>query len=122
MKKLNNKEKAQINQMYRARTTVENEEQAHFIAKALVESHAAVSVHINEITSTFYWEGAVDTMTEYELDILCIETNKVKKIIDNYHTYKLPEFIYWPIESSKEINTWCNDWCNRVTTKRKEIE
>lgn len=99
-------------QMYRVRTSVEDQERALFLSKALVESHASVSVHIREVTSTFQWEGSIDTMTEYELDIICTEPEKVKHIIDTYHTYKLPEFIYWPIESSKEIGKWCSDWCN----------
>lgn len=101
----------QSNPLYMVRTSVEDQERALFISKALVNSHAAVSVHITEVISTFEWEGSVDTMNEYEMTILCTDLEKVKKIISTYHTYKLPEFIYVQLESSKEINKWCNDWC-----------
>lgn len=101
----------QSNPMYMVRTSVEDKERALFISKALVNSHAAVSVHINEVISTFEWKGSIDIMNEYEMTILCTDPEKVKKIISTYHTYELPEFIYVKLESSKEINKWCNDWC-----------
>ena len=112
MKKIADKSKT-VKPIYRARTTVEDNEKAVFLSKALVEAHAAVSVHIREITSTFYWEGSVDTMTEYEVDMICMDLQKVKQIIDNYHTYKLPEFLYWQIDASPKIKEWCKDWCEK---------
>ena len=52
-------------------------------------------------------------MTEYEVDMICMDLQKVKQIIDNYHTYKLPEFLYWQIDASPKIKEWCKDWCEK---------
>ena len=105
--------------IYWARTSVEDQEKALFISKALVESHAAVSVHIVEAITTFAWEGSVDAMNEFEITIICSDPAKVKRIIDNYHTYKLPEFIYIELNSSEEINKWCTDWCSKLPKTKK---
>ena len=98
--------------MYLVRTSIDNLYAANRIAKLLVEEHAAASVHIREVKSIFNWEGKIENnITEYEIEAICDNPGKVKKIIDKEHTYELPEFIFCEVSSTNEFKKWCSDWC-----------
>lgn len=97
--------------MYIVRTSIDNKDAARLMAQALITTRSAVSVHITEVESIHYWDNRMDNMTEYEVNALCEDLIKTKEIIEQYHTYELPEFIYYEIKSSKEIEKWCKDWC-----------
>ena len=99
--------------MYKVRTSLDDKEKAKLLANALVSTHAAVSVHIKKVDSTYAWDGRIDNMTEYEVEAFCSVPNNAKLIIDDYHHYALPEFIYVEMKCSKEIEDWCNNWCKQ---------
>lgn len=108
--------------VYKVRTSVDDKEKAELIAKALVNTHAAVTCHIQEVTSIYAWEKRVDTLIEYEINAICTNLENAKKVIDAYHHYALPEFIYEEVKCSKEIKDWCMNWCKDFKKISKTID
>lgn len=97
--------------VYEVRTSFDNRESAELFAKAVVETHAAVSVHIKEVESIHYWDGRINNMTEYEIWCLTSNVKAIKMMIGLYHNYKMPEVIYHESKCSKEIEDWITGWC-----------
>lgn len=97
--------------MYRVRTSVDDKEIATDIAKKLVKSHAAVSVHIRKVNSIYAWENVIHNTNEYEVEALCDNPESVCKLIAWEHPYELPEILITDCEASEGIKKWCSDWC-----------
>src|SRR5262245_14557916 len=86
-------------------TTTETKEDAQRIAAALVERRLAACVQVaGPITSTFRWEGEVQTATEWQ----CIAKTRaalyagVEAAIRELHPYQVPEIVAMPIASGSE--------------------
>lgn len=94
-------------------TTTEKKEDAERIAKALLEMRLAGCVQIvGPITSTYWWEGSLETAEEW----LCIIKSKrshyeeFEKAIKEIHPYETPEIIATPIVvGSKDYLKWLSD-------------
>ena len=99
--------------MYKVRTSVDNKKTAQMLSSALVESHAAVSVHIRKVESLYAWKGKIENIIEYEVEALCINPSDAYTIIVERHPYELPEFIVTDIGASDGIEDWCKDWCRK---------
>ena len=73
-------------------TTVANREDAHRLARTLVERKLAACAQISEIESVYHWKGAVQQ--EPELRILFKTTDEryalVESTIRELHPYELP--------------------------------
>ena len=73
-------------------TTVANREDAHRLARALVERKLAACAQISEIESVYHWKGAVQQ--EPELRVLFKTTDEryalVESTIRELHPYELP--------------------------------
>lgn len=81
-------------------TTVDSEDTAAQIAKTVVERRLAACVQVlGPISSTYWWEGAVETSTEW----LClIKTRQelylqVESAIREVHPYDVPEILAVPV-------------------------
>ena len=81
-------------------TTTETRDGAQAIATALVEERLAACVQVlGPMTSTFRWQGAVQTADEW----LCVAKTRqslydaVEQTIRRLHTYDSPEIIATPI-------------------------
>ncbi len=86
-------------------TTTQSREAAEQIAAALVGGRLAACVQtLGPITSTYHWEGAVETGEEW----LClIKTtaaayHAVEQEIKRLHTYAVPEIIAVPLVAGSE--------------------
>lgn len=85
--------------------TVPNRKEGRQIAKVLVEKQAAACVNIiDKVESIFSWDG--ELCHEKEL-LLIIKTKKslfdyVRKIIQELHSYTVPEVIAVPIALADE--------------------
>ncbi|MBI2823307.1 MAG: divalent-cation tolerance protein CutA [Planctomycetia bacterium] len=86
-------------------TTAETKEDAQRIAAALVERRLAACVQVaGPITSTFRWEGKVQTATEWQ----CIAKTRgdlyarVETAIRELHPYQVPEIVATPIASGSQ--------------------
>ncbi len=77
-------------------TTAGTKEEAHKIARALVERQLAACVNIvPQVESVYRWEGEVEEATEW---LLLIKTTaagfaRVREAIRELHSYELPECV-----------------------------
>jgi periplasmic divalent cation tolerance protein len=82
-------------------TSTGSEEEAHRIARHLVENRMAACVNIvPQVGSIYRWQGKVDEAREW---LLLIKTTaaalaRVQQAITDLHSYELPECICLPIE------------------------
>ena len=97
--------------MYRVRSSIDNENQAVLIAKELVQSHAAVSVHIRTIRSVYQWKEQVYDEQEWELESITSCPDEIERIIKGMHPYECPEILIDIIQTSDKITEWITGWC-----------
>lgn len=90
--------------------TVNDERNAKFIAKTLIEKNLAGCINIlPNISSVYKWENNIVTDNEF---LLLIKTQKVlydelEKAIKSIHPYELPEIISFDITGgSKDYLNW----------------
>jgi periplasmic divalent cation tolerance protein len=82
--------------------TTGNRGEAERIAAALVKWKMAACVSIlSGVESTFWWEGKIDTASEF---LLLVKTTMdrfpdVEAAVKEYHSYKVPEIVALPIET-----------------------
>ena len=90
-------------------TTLANREEAHRLARALVERKLAACVNIvPKIASIYRWEGKVEQAEEWLLVIKTgVAFEKVRDAIREMHSYELPECLAIAIEDgSPEYLKW----------------
>lgn len=80
-------------------TTTDDPAEAAALARALVDARLAACVQAMPITSTYRWEGAVETADEC---MLLIKTRAdrvdgVKAFLDERHSYDTPECVVVPV-------------------------
>jgi periplasmic divalent cation tolerance protein len=77
-------------------TSARSQEDAQFIAQALVERHLAACVNVVPgVVSTYRWKGQVETEPEW---LLVVKTRvdrfeEVRLAIRELHSYELPEIV-----------------------------
>ena len=108
--------------MYKVRTSIDSKEKAKEIATKLINHKVAVSVHIREVNSMYQWKGGVYDEIEWEVEALTSNPEEAGKVIDEYHSYELPELIIIKVEASEGIEKWCNDWCQNHISLQKQTE
>lgn len=82
-------------------STAGSKEEAHKIAKALVESRLAACVNIvPQVESVYRWQGSVEESEEFLLLIKTSDTAfaQVCETIQHLHSYQMPECISFSIE------------------------
>jgi periplasmic divalent cation tolerance protein len=94
-------------------TTAGTKEEAHKIARALVERQLAACVNIiPRVESVYRWEGEIEQAEEW---LLVIKTTaaafeRVREAIRELHSYDLPECLCLAIEDgSTEYLGWIGD-------------
>jgi periplasmic divalent cation tolerance protein len=94
-------------------TTAGSEEEAHTIARHLVESRLAACVNIiPQIESIYRWQGKVESSREW---LLLAKTTQerfpaVRDAIRKLHSYDLPECVAIKIEDgSSDYLQWLGD-------------
>ena len=67
-------------------------------------------VTFKNIESHFWWEGDINQLKEVQLMIKCKEENinKVCNKISEYHSYEVPEIIYFRVSANKNYYDWIN--------------
>jgi periplasmic divalent cation tolerance protein len=98
-------------------TTTETEADAQEIARALVERRLAGCVQvIGPITSTFFWQGQVETAGEW----LCLIKSKgefypeLESAIRELHPYEVPEILALPVlGGSQPFLDWLDETLSR---------
>jgi periplasmic divalent cation tolerance protein len=81
-------------------TTTPSREEAERIARALVEERWAACVQVlGPITSTYRWQGAIETSQEW----LCVAKSRrglfagIEKAVRRLHPYQVPEILAVPV-------------------------
>ncbi len=93
-------------------TTTENKDDARTIAETVVKKRlAACAQVVGPITSTYWWEGAIEEAEEW----FCIMKSrkdlydKLEEAILDVHSYDVPEIVAVPIVSgSQSYLRWLN--------------
>jgi periplasmic divalent cation tolerance protein len=98
-------------------STTDSEENAHVIARTLLDAHLAACVQISSpIQSSYWWQGKLETAREWRLTI---KTSGrlfplVEAAIRRVHAYSTPQILATPIVAG---NRDYLDWMNDVLTK-----
>ena len=98
--------------IYLIMTTEVDKKHAHKIADLLLGEKLIPCVTFKNIESSFWWEGKINKSKEVQLIIKCKEENinKVCNKINKYHSYEVPEIIYFPVSANKNYHHWVNSF------------
>tara|TARA_B100001029_G_scaffold162544_1_gene152040 strand:+ start:158 stop:481 length:324 start_codon:yes stop_codon:yes gene_type:complete len=85
---------------------------ANKIADLLLREKLISCVSFKNIESHFWWKGEINQSKEVQLIIKCKEENlnKVCEKISQYHSYEVPEIIYFPVSANKDYYDWVNSF------------
>jgi len=98
-------------------TTVADENQAHALAKKMVEMRLAACVQVQAIKSFYVWEGKPCADKEYLLHIKtrCAQYQALEDFIRSQHPYQTPEIIQLPIAAGfAGYLRWVDEAVNQV--------
>lgn len=90
------------------------------LAQRLIEEHAAACVNqLAPCSSTYLWQGSIETATEVPLLIKTTKTayQRLEQLIRALHPYELPEIIAIPITAG--LPAYLN-WVIQETNAPKE--
>ena len=78
-------------------------------AQELIEQGAAC-IHHHAVTSTYSWEGSIQSEEEWALEIKVSNFNKnsIVEIISKSHPYDVPQIICTQCSTSEEYANWVN--------------
>ena len=98
--------------MYFVITTEKDKNNAYKIANLLLGDKLIPCVSFKDIESRFWWEGEINQLKEVQLIIKCKQENinKVCTKISKYHSYEVPEIIYFPVSANKDYHHWVNSF------------
>ena len=102
-----------VNQIiYIVLTTEADKKTACKISNILLLEKLTACVTLKNIESHFWWEGEINKSKEVQLIIKCKEQNinKVCERISEFHSYEVPEIIYFPVSASKDYHHWVNSF------------
>lgn len=89
--------------------TCANNKEADKIAKALLKKHLIVCAKKTPVSSSFLWQGKIDSEKEVLLIMESIESKfkQIEKQIKKLHSYDTPVLISLPIsQASSGIAKW----------------
>jgi periplasmic divalent cation tolerance protein len=95
-------------------TTCPDEELASRIATVLVERKLAACVQASAITSTYRWQGAIETAREVRLMIKAksVDYDAIQACVMELHTYQNPEVIALAVVAGSRLYL---DWIDTQT-------
>jgi periplasmic divalent cation tolerance protein len=102
-----------MDSIYLIITTVSTEEDAKRLADLAIEKNMAACVQIQaECTSTYRWQGQIETATEYPVHFKTNEANKqpLMSLIKQNHPYDVPEIICFKVD---EVESDYAEWLNK---------
>tara|TARA_Y100001968_G_scaffold288414_1_gene290649 strand:+ start:781 stop:1104 length:324 start_codon:yes stop_codon:yes gene_type:complete len=97
-------------EIYLIITSEVNKENAYKLANSLLREKLIPCVTFKNVESSFWWEGNINKSQEVQLMIKCKKEN-VKKVcnkISKWHSYELPEIIYFCASANKNYHNWVN--------------
>ena len=97
-------------EIYLIITTEVDKKNASKLAEILLREKLIPCVTFKNIESHFWWEGNISQSKEVQLMIKCKKenVNKVCNKIAEWHSYEVPEIIYFPVSANKNYHNWVN--------------
>tara|TARA_Y100001968_G_scaffold324255_1_gene363231 strand:+ start:810 stop:1133 length:324 start_codon:yes stop_codon:yes gene_type:complete len=91
-------------------TTEVDKENASKLANLLLREKLIPCVNFNNIESYYWWEGDIHKSKEVQLIIKCKKENVIRvcKKISEWHSYNIPEIIYFDVSTNKNYHNWVN--------------
>ena len=98
------------NEIYVIITNEVNKKNAFKLANLLLREKLIPCVNFKNIESYFWWKGNINQSKEVQLMIKCKKENinKVCKKIYEWHSYEIPEIIYFRVSANKNYHHWIN--------------
>ena len=96
-------------------TTTDSREEADRLARSAVEGRLAACAQVaGPVTSTYWWEGAVQTATEWQcvLKTTAARFDALRAHLEGEHSYETPEIVATPIVAGGAAYL---DWIRRET-------
>jgi len=102
-----------LDQIIQVMTTTDSEETAAWITRVVVEQRVAACAQvIGPITSTYWWEGKIETAKEW----LCLIKSRqelypqLEAAIREAHSYDVPEILAVPVTDGNPMYlTWIRE-------------
>ena len=97
-------------EIYLVITTEVDKKKASELADLLLREKLIPCVTFKNVESHFWWKDEINQSKEVQLMIKCKEenVNKVCNKISEWHSYELPEIIYFRVSADKSYNQWVN--------------
>jgi len=97
-------------EIYIVITTEVDEKNASKLANLLLKEKLISCVTFKNIESLFWWEGKINQSKEVQLMIKCKKENinNVCNKIAEWHSYEIPEIIYFRVSANKKFHKWVN--------------
>ncbi|WP_269609867.1 divalent-cation tolerance protein CutA [Prochlorococcus marinus] len=97
-------------EIYLVITTESDKKNASKLANLLLKEKLIPCVTLQDIESNFWWEGNINQSKEVQLMIKCKKenVNKVCNKISDWHSYEVPEIIYFRVSANKNYHHWVN--------------
>ena len=97
-------------EIYLVLTTEVDKKNASKLADLLLREQLIPCVTFKNIESYFWWGGDINQSKEVQLMIKCKEENinKVCNKIAQWHSYEVPEIIYFRVSANKKYHLWVN--------------
>ena len=97
-------------EIYFVITTEVDKKNASKLADLLLREKLIPCVTFKNVESHFWWKGEISQSKEVQLMIKCKEenVNKVCNKISEWHSYELPEIIYFRVSANKNYHQWVN--------------
>ena len=91
-------------------TTESDKSNAKKLAELLLREKLIPCVNFKNIESHFWWEGNINQSKEVQLVIKCKKenVNNVCNKIVEWHSYEIPEIIYFRVSAHKNYYHWVN--------------
>ena len=89
-------------------TTESNKLNAYRLSDKLLKKRLIACVNFHNIESHFWWEEEINKTKEVQLLMKCKKQNlnKLHQSILQYHSYEIPEIVYFPVSSNNLYYKW----------------
>tara|TARA_B100000945_G_scaffold210482_1_gene169411 strand:- start:108 stop:431 length:324 start_codon:yes stop_codon:yes gene_type:complete len=97
-------------EIYIVITNEVDKKNAYKLANMLLREKLIPCINFKNIESHFWWEGDINQSKEVQLMIKCKKenVNNVCNKIAEWHSYEIPEIIYFPVSANKNYHYWVN--------------
>jgi periplasmic divalent cation tolerance protein len=109
-----------MDSIYLIITTVAKEEDAKKLANLAIEKNMAACAQIqSQCTSTYRWQGQIETATEYPVHFKTNEANKqpLMSLLKQNHPYDVPEIICIKMD---DVDSDYAEWLNAQINSKND--